>query len=95
MGLGLRNILQHVKGPSSRLFLRFAQVPMDFMRSWVDMLRGVGLRNVIFVGLVRSLLSIFFLSVRHMIPKDKNFLTIRSKSLLQKHSKLSIAAAFR
>ena len=35
--------------------------------------RGVGLKNVLIVGLVRSLLSMLFLSVRHMIPRNKIF----------------------
>ena len=52
------------------------QVPMGFLRSWVGMLKGVGLRNVLIVGLVRSLLSMSFLSVHHMIPRDKIFWTI-------------------
>ena len=33
--------------------------------------KGVSLRSVLIVGLVRSLLSMFFLSMYHMIPKDK------------------------
>ena len=37
------------------------------------MLKGVGLRNGLIVGLARSLLSMFFLSVHHMISRDKLF----------------------
>ena len=37
------------------------------------MLRRVGLRNIIIVGLVRSPLSRFFLSVNDRNPKDKIF----------------------
>ena len=37
------------------------------------MLMGVGLRNALLVGLVRSLLSMFFLSVDHTIPRDRFF----------------------
>ena len=44
---------------------------MDFLRSWVDMLRWVGLKNVLSVGLVRSQSSNFFFSVHHMIPRNK------------------------
>ena len=46
---------------------------MGFLRNWVGMLRGVGLRNVLIVGLVRSLFSMFFLSGHHTIPGDKFF----------------------
>ena len=35
--------------------------------------KGVGLRNVLLVGLVRIPLKMFFLSVHHTIPKDKFF----------------------
>ena len=42
--LGFEEYLQHVKGPSStcRLFLKFRSCTKDFLRSRVDMLRGVG-----------------------------------------------------
>ena len=46
---------------------------MGFLRNWVGMPRGVGLRNVLVVGLVKSLLSMSFLSVHHTIPRDKIF----------------------
>ena len=36
-----------------------------FLRSWVGMLRGAGARNVLIVGLVRSMFSMFFVSVHH------------------------------
>ena len=47
---------------------------MDFLRSWVGTLKGVGPKNVIIVGLVRSPLRMYFLSMHHMIPRDKIFL---------------------
>ena len=72
-GFGFEEYLQHVKGPSSSLLFGFVQVPMDFLRSWVGMLKGLGLRNVLIVGLMKSLLSMFFLSVHCMIPRDKIF----------------------
>ena len=93
-GVGLEEYLRYVKGPPSRLFLSSIRVPMGFLRNWVGMLRGVGLRNVLIVGLVRSLLSMFFLSVHHTIPRDKIFWTIRSKFLFPKHLKLLFTAAF-
>ena len=67
-GVGFEEYLRYVKGPPSRLFLSSVRVPMAFLRNWVGMLRGVGLRNVLIVGLVRSLLSMFVLSVHHTIP---------------------------
>ena len=33
---------------------------MGFLRNWVGMLRGVGPRNVLIVGLVRSLLNMSY-----------------------------------
>ena len=47
---------------------------MGFSRNWEGMLRGVGLGNALIVGLVKSLLSMFFLSVHHTIHRDKTFL---------------------
>ena len=35
------------------------------------MLAGMGHRRVLIVGLVRSLFSMLFLNVHHMIPRDK------------------------
>ena len=75
-GVGFEEYLRYVKGPTSRLFLSSIRVPMGFLRNCVGMLRGVDLRNVLIVGLVRSLLSMFFLSVHHTIPRDKIFWTI-------------------
>ena len=71
--VGFEEYSKHVNGLPSRLFLNIVQVPMDFSRSWASMLSEVGHRNVLIVGLVRSLLSVLFLSVHHMIPKDKLF----------------------
>ena len=39
------------------------------------MLKGVSPKNVVIVGFVRSLLSMLYLSVHHVIPRD-NFLEI-------------------
>ena len=57
-------------------FLSSVRVPMGFLSNWVGILRGVGLRNVLIVGLVRSMLSMFFLSVHNTIPRYNFFLTI-------------------
>ena len=43
---------------------------MAFLRIWVGMLREVGQRRDIIVMLVRSQLSVFWLSMCHTIPKD-------------------------
>ena len=43
---------------------------MDCLRNWVGMLIRVGYRSVLIMGLVRNQLSIFCLSVVHMIPRD-------------------------
>ena len=71
-GVEFEEYLKYVKGPPSRLFLlNSVRVPMGFLKNWVGMLRGVGLRNVLILGLVRSLSSMFFLSVHHTIHKEK------------------------
>ena len=59
-GVGFEEYLKHVKGRLLSCFFSFGQVPMDVLRSWVGMLKGVGLRNVLIVGFVRSLLRMFF-----------------------------------
>ena len=74
--VGFDEYLKYVKGPLLYCFLCSVQVPMNFLRNEVGMLRGVGLRNVLILGFVRSLLSMFFLSVHHAIPGDKIFWTI-------------------
>ena len=43
-GVGLREYLRYVKGPLLDCFLTSVRVPMGFLRNWVGMLRGVGLR---------------------------------------------------
>ena len=45
---------------------------MGYLRNWVRMLIWVGHKSVLIVGLVKSQLNMFFLSVNHMIPTDKN-----------------------
>ena len=49
---------------------------MGFLRNWAGVLSRVGLRNVLVVGLVRSLVSMSSLSVHHTIPREKTFWTI-------------------
>ena len=76
-GVGFEENLKHVKGPSSTctctLRLKFCSGTHGLLRSWVGMLKGASLRNVLIVGLVRSLLSMFFLRVHHMIPRHNFF----------------------
>ena len=71
--VGLEEYLKYVKGPLLDCFLSSIQAPIDFLRSWIGMLRGVGLRNVLIVGLVRSSLGMSFLSVHYTIPGNKFF----------------------
>ena len=42
-------------GVPSRLFFKFGSGTHELFKSWVNMLRGVGVRNVLIVWLVRSL----------------------------------------
>ena len=47
---------------------------MGYLKSCVRTRRKVGPRHVLFVlGLVMSVLSVFFLSVNHRIPRDNIF----------------------
>ena len=74
-GVGFEEYLQHVKGPSSRLLLKFRSGTHGLFEELDRHAKGgVGLRNVLIVGLVRSLLSMLFLSAHHMIPRDNFFL---------------------
>ena len=75
-GVGFEEYLRYVKGPPSRLFLKFRSGTRGLFEELGRHAKGVGLRNVLIVGLVRSLLSMFFLSVHHTIPRDKFFWTI-------------------
>ena len=83
------------RGPFPRFLLKFVQVPMHFLRSWVGMLKGMGLRNALIVGLVRSLSSKFFMSVHDMIPRVKIFWTICIKFLLRELSSSQSQQHFR
>ena len=65
--------LKYLNGAASRLFLSSVWVPMGCLRNWVGILMGMGLKNVVIVGHVRSQLSMYFLNVHHTIPKDKIF----------------------
>ena len=67
--IGFEDYLEYVKRAPSRLFLTCVQVTMVCLRSWVGILRQVGQRSVLIVGLVRSQLSMFFLNVHRMIPR--------------------------
>ena len=62
--IGFEEHLEYVKVAPSRLFLSFVQVPMGCLMTWVGMM-GSGSQ-----GLVRNQLSMFFLSMHHMIPRD-------------------------
>ena len=57
------------------------------------MLIGVAHRSVLFVGLARSQLNMFFLSVHHTIPRDK-FLDYLKQLPSQKPPKLLFITVF-
>ena len=66
---------------------------MDFLRKWVGMLRGVGLRNVLIVRLVlRSSGEHVFLSAHHMIFRE-NFLDYMKQLLTPEAFEALITAA--
>ena len=77
-GVGSGEYLKLVKGPSSRLFVKFSSGTHGVFEELGRHAKGgwVGLWNVLIVGLVRSLLSMLFLSEHHMIPRDNIFWTI-------------------
>ena len=52
---------------------------MDFLKSWVGILIGVGPRSVLIVEHVKSLLNMFSSSEYHMSPKG-NFLGLFEES---------------
>ena len=54
---------------------------MGCLRNWVGMLVGMGLRNVVIVGPVKSWLSMYFLNVHYTIPKD-NFRLLKASASL-------------
>ena len=66
---------------------------MGFLKSRVGTRREMGPRNVLIMGLVRSLLSMSFLSVYYTIPRD-NFLEFLRQVLLQMHLKLFVIVGF-
>ena len=75
-GVGFEEYLRYVKGPPSRLFFKFCSGTHGLFEELGRHAKRGGLRNVLIVGLVRSLLSMFFLSVHHSIPRGKVFRTI-------------------
>ena len=61
-GLFLTNILSTLMEPLLYYFKTFIQVPMGFLKSWVDSQKEAGPRDVLIVGFVRSLLSMSVVS---------------------------------
>ena len=61
------------------------------MRSLVGALIGMGLWNVLSVGFVQSLQSMFFLTAHHTIPRDKTFRLSKASTL---EALVLITAAF-
>ena len=73
--VGFEKYLQYVKGANARLFLKFCWEPMDFLRSWVGLLVGMGHRNVLTVGPLKSPLSMHVLfDCASYDSRDKNIL---------------------
>ena len=62
--------LEFLRGMPSRLFINLVQVALGYLRSWVGILIRVGYRIVLIVGLVRNKLSMLFLSIHYMPPRD-------------------------
>ena len=62
--------LEYVKEAHSRLFFKFRSGTHGLFEELGRQIRGVGHRSVLIAGLVRNWLSMFFLSVHHMIPRD-------------------------
>ena len=54
---------------------------MGYLRSWVGMLIRVGHSSVLILGFILSHLSMFLLSVHHVIPRD-SFLDFFQQVLL-------------
>ena len=73
---GFEEYFEYINRAPSRLFLGFIQVPMAFLKCWVRTQREMGPRNVLIVGLVKSLWNMSFLNVYHINPRDKTFWTI-------------------
>ena len=68
--IGFEEYLEYVKGAPSRLFLKFRSVTHGLFEEFCRYDKGVGHRSVLIAGLVRNRLSMFFLSVHDMIPRD-------------------------
>ena len=93
--IGFEKCLEFVKWAPSRLLLSLVQLPMSCLRSWVGILREVGHRSVLIMGLARSWLSMFFFCQICIIRfPETNFCTTWRKSFLQVLFKAFCVAAF-
>ena len=68
--IGFEDYLEYVNRAPSRLFLKFHSGTHGLFEELGRHDKGVGHRSVVIVGLVTSRLSMSFLSVYHMIPRD-------------------------
>ena len=68
--IGFEEYLEYVMEGSSRLFLKFCSGTHALFEELSRLDKGVGHRSVLIAGLVRNRMSMFFLSVHHMIPRD-------------------------
>ena len=78
--IGFEEYLEYVKGTPSRLFLKFCSGTHGLFEGLSRHVKGVGHKSVLITGLVRNRLSMFFLSVHHMIPETKFFLLFEDGS---------------
>ena len=68
--IGFEEYLEYVKGAPSRMFFKFRSGTHGLFEELGRHDKEVSDRSVLIVGLVSSQLSMFFLSVRHMTPRD-------------------------
>ena len=74
--VGFEDYLEYVKEAPSRLFFKFCSGTHRLFEELDRHARREGSQECPIVsGLVRSLLSMFFMSVNHMISKDMSFWT--------------------
>ena len=65
------------KEPFINYFLSSVQIPIRCLRNLAGMMVGMGLRNVVTVGSVRSRLSMYFSNIHHAIPKGNFFRSLK------------------
>ena len=69
-GIVFEEYLEYIKVAPSGLFLKFRLGTHGLFEELCRDDKGVGHGSVLIAGLVRNQLSMFFLNVHHMIPRD-------------------------